>query len=307
VAGTEVTSIPTKQLRSGLSLPVLGLGTWLMGGDAMRTDTPQDALDVRAIEGAVEMGYSHIDTAEIYGAGHTEELVGQALKSVDRSKVFLASKAKQGNHTPQLLASALEASLRRLGTDYLDLYYLHRYTPNTPLEETAEGLNALHAAGKIKHVGVCNFSAAHLDELQHYLKPRIIANQVHYNLAFREPERTGMLTHAIEKDYFVIAWRPLRLAKRNADAPPVEHNVWESGAFPTIETLAKKYGKTNVQIALAWTTQQPNVLTLVKSSRTVAQQEAAAAFDFKLSPEDYTALSRDFTPQYPVSDTIPLE
>ncbi len=299
--------IPLKKLKDGRSLPVLGLGTWLMGGDAHRSDSPQDGKDISAIQKAVDLGYTHIDTAEIYGDGHTEELVGEALGHLPREKVFLASKVRQGNHTREKLAHALDQSLKRLKTDYLDLYYLHRATPETPLDETAEALNKAFEQGKIRNVGVCNFSATRLDQLQAHLKTKILANQVHYNLAFREPQQSGLLNHAQEKDYFIVAWRPIRLVKRNAETPHVTHNIWDKGAFPILDKLAEKYHKTNVQIALAWLIHQPFVTTLLKSSQPKNLAEAIGGLDFVLSPEDFDMLSSSFQPQYPVSDTIGLE
>lgn len=300
-------TILIKTLKDGRSLPVLGLGTWLMGGDTQRSVSPQNFKDIEAIKNAIDLGYTHIDTAEIYGDGHTEELVGEALKTVPREKIFLASKARQGSHTSEKLAYSLDHSLMRLKTDYLDLYYLHRATPETPLEETAEALNKAITQGKIKHVGVCNFTAARLDQLQSFLDTKIFANQVHYNLAFREPQQSGLLKHAQEKDYFVIAWRPVRLVKRTSDNPQIQHNVWDKGIFPLVDEMAHKYNKTNVQIALAWLIHQPFVTTLLKSSRPENLREAIGGAEFTLTQEDFNILSNSFQPQYPVSDSIPLE
>ena len=299
--------IPQKKLRNGFSCPTFGLGTWLMGGDNKRIESPQDTLDIQLIKDAVSHGIAHIDTAEIYGDNHTEELIGKALKDLQRDTVFLASKAQKGHHTQDLLIKALDNSLRRLKTDYLDLYYLHRYTPETPLEESAAALNIALKQGKIKNVGVCNFSISHVNELQKHLDTKIFANQVHYNLAFREPELSGLISHAEHNDYFVIAWRPLRLRKRNDDTPCISHNAWETGAFPILDDMAQKYNCSNVQIAISWVTHHPNVLTLVKSSHIDRLLEAAQGTRVKLSEPDYLYLSRNFKPQHQKSDTISLE
>lgn len=298
--------IPIKTLKSGIKLPSLGLGTWLMGGDAEWKDSPQDAIDISVIQKSIELGFTHIDTAELYGDGHAEEIVASAINGTDRTKLFIATKAKKNHHTQLLLAASLERSLKRLKTDYIDLYYLHEPTLDTPLEETATALNTAYAAGKIKHVGVCNFSADRLDALQKFLEPKIIANQVHYNLSFREPETCGLLAHAAVNDYFVVAWRPLRLKRRNHDAPAVSYNIWERGVSPVVDAMADKYHLTNTQIALLWTTHCPNVTTLIKSSNPVHLGEAVGAFKTILSDADYATLSRDFTPQFDKSDTIPL-
>lgn len=299
--------IPEKTLKDGTKIPALGLGTWLMGGDTSRTENAQqDAHDITAIRTAIELGFTHIDTAEAYGDGHTEELIAQAIKESPRTDLFLASKAKQGHHTKPLLHHALNESLKRLNTDYLDLYYLHQPTLETPVEETAEALNLAYKQGKIKHIGVCNFTADRLDNLQRCLEPRIIANQVHYNLSFREPEICGLLDHAKQKDYFIIAWRPLRLKRRNQDNPAVSYNIWEKGISPRMDGMSQKLGLTNTQLALLWTTHHPNVATLIKSSNPTHLQEAIQGFDRTLSRNDYDDLSRNFRPQYTKSDTIPL-
>jgi diketogulonate reductase-like aldo/keto reductase len=214
-------NIPCKSLKDGRSLPALGIGTWLMGGDFQRLVSTQDVKDISAIRCAMDLGFTHIDTAEIYGDGHAEELVGEAIRMLPRDEIFLASKARQGNHTREKLANALDETLKRLRTDYLDLYYLHRATPETPMEETAEALNKAVEQGKIKNIGVCNFSMDRFDKLQSYLNSKIFANQVHYNLAFREPQKAGMLEHAKIRDYFIVAWRPIRLVKSNTDNPQV--------------------------------------------------------------------------------------
>lgn len=300
-------TIPQKTLKNGFSCPAFGLGTWLMGGDAQRVESPQDAIDVQLIKDAVSNGITHIDTAEVYGDNHTEELVGQALEGIQRNLVFLASKAQKGHHTKHLLTKSLDNSLKRLKTNYLDLYYLHRYTPETPLKETAAALNVALKQGKIRNVGVCNFSASHVNELQNYLDAPIFANQVHYNLAFREPELSGLISHAEEKGYFIIAWRPLRFKKRNNNAPQVTYNAWETGISFTLDEMAKKYNCSNVQIAISWVTHHPNIVTLVKSSHIDRLLEGSQGTNIKLSDDDYFYLSRNFTPQYSRSDTISLE
>lgn len=299
-------TIPFKTLKDGTRLPALGLGTWLMGGDAARTDTPQDAIDIGVIQKSIELGFTHIDTAELYGAGHAEEIVADGIKGADRSKLFIATKATNGHHTQDLLAKSLDASLNRLKTDYIDLYYLHAPSLDTPLEETAKALNAAYNTGKIKHVGVCNFATDRFDQLQSFLEPKIIANQVHYNLSFREPEKCGLLNHAVDHDYFVVAWRTLRLKRRNHDAPAVSYNIWERGVSAIVDQMADKYGVSNTQIALLWTTYHPNVATLIKSSNPTHLGEAINSFKTTLSPADYQALSDQFAPQFDKSDTIPL-
>jgi len=299
-------NIPFKILNHNLRLPSLGLGTWMMGGDENKTASSQDAVDIRLIEQALDNGFIHIDTAEKYANGYTEELIAQAIKNKSRENIFLASKASKGNHSKFLLKQSLDASLKRLGTDYLDLYYLHQHTPEIPFEETAEALSLACQVGKIKHIGVCNFSVQSFDALQKYLEPKILANQVHYNLAFREPEFSGLIEHSAIHNYFIVAWRPLKLIKRNVVNPSVSHNIWETGAFPILDEMSKRYNATNVKIALSWVTHRPNIVTLVKSSNISHLIESAAGTQITLSNEDYKILSENFYPQYKLSDSIIL-
>lgn len=137
--------VPLKILNDGTALPALGLGTWLMGGDNQRIISPQDEIDISTVKAAIDNGLIHIDTAELYGAGGAEEIVGKAIENFDRSKLFIASKAYKGHHSLNTLPQALDSSLKRLKTDYVDLYYLHLPTPETPFEETAEALNKAYA------------------------------------------------------------------------------------------------------------------------------------------------------------------
>lgn len=299
--------IPQKTLSNGFSLPTLGFGTWLIGGDTQKIISPQNAIDACALSRAIEKGLVHIDTAENYGDGHAEEIIGRTIKNFPREKIILATKASQGHHDAKTLPLSLDNSLRRLDTDYVDVYYLHRLTPQTPLEETATALNHAHASGKIHHIGVCNFSAASLEKLQSFLIPKIVVNQVHYNLAFREPQHCGLIDHALTHDYFIAAWRPLRLMKRNSDTPQVSHNIWDNGAFPLLDTLAQKYNISNTQLALLWTTYLPHVVTLIKSSNPAHIDEAADSFSVQLVEADYHLLRDSFSPQYAVSDTITLD
>jgi diketogulonate reductase-like aldo/keto reductase len=299
--------IPTKTLHNGFSLPSLGFGTWLMGGDTNRVESSQDGIDARTLSHAIERGFVHIDTAENYGNGHAEEIIGGVIQNFPREKIILATKASQGHHDSHSLSQALDNSLRRLGTDFIDIYYLHRLTPQTPLEETANALNLAHASGKIRHIGVCNFSAASLEKLQSFLAAKIVVNQVHYNLAFREPQHCGLIDHSRAHDYFIAAWRPLRLIKRNSDNPQVTHNIWDSGAFPLLDALSRKYNISNTQLALLWTTYLPHVVTLIKSSNPAHIDEAINSFSVQLTEEDYLDLREKFSPQYALSDTIALD
>ena len=181
-----------KTLLDGTQLPVLGLGTWDVGGGST-PDYSQDAVLVDKLKQAIAMGYTHIDTAEMYAQGHTEELIGQAIRGLPREQLFITSKVWSTNLHYEGVHQALAGSLQRLGVETLDLYLIHWPNDNIPLAETFRALNELSASGKIKRVGVSNFDVPLLEEAISLSETPIVTNQVRYNLLSREPEENGVL------------------------------------------------------------------------------------------------------------------
>lgn len=149
--------IPLKKLKNGFALSAFGLGTWQMGGRLEPNPENDDARDVAAIRAAIELGVTQIDTAEQYAAGHTEELVGEATKGFARSSLFIISKVFATHMHHDDLIEACKRSLRRVGTDYFDMYLLHRYVPEVPIKETMRAMDALMSEGLIRNIGVANF------------------------------------------------------------------------------------------------------------------------------------------------------
>lgn len=296
-------SIPSRRLRSGFSLPVIGLGTWMMGGDVSPDPSANIAREVEALQSGIAVGFRHIDTAELYADGVSETILAEAIKDFPRRDLIVASKVSPPNHGYDDLLKSLEGSLQRLKTDYLDVYYLHAPNFEIPLSETAKALNKAVSAGLVRHVAVSNFMPERLDALQEHLDSRIVANQVHYNIAFREPEAVGMLEHALDRDYFIVAWRPVRLTTRDDDVA----GVWERGRYPLLDAVADANGQTNIQAALNWVVSRPQTVALVKASRQEHLREIAETCEKSLKNEDIEKLSRDFAPQFIVSDTIPLK
>lgn len=294
-------SLPYKKLKNHFALPIFGLGTWRMGGDMQRDANNDDARDITAIKQAIDLGLTHIDTAEMYAAGYAEELVGRAIKGYERRTLTIASKVSPENLSYKDVLKALENSLRRLDTSYLDLYYIHKPNHAIPFTETCKALNEAHKSGLIRHIAVANASPDTYDSLQSLLDTPIVANQVHFNLMFREPETAGLLQHAIDRDYFIVGWRPLHFGARNGEAP-----AWEQGVYPVVDEMVKKYGATPVQVALNWVVGHPNTITLVKSSRLDHLQEIVATRNWSLSLEDVERLSREFPVQEKYSDAVPL-
>ncbi len=286
--------IPTKKLNNGFEMPVYGLGTWQMGGSTERDVTNDDEADIAAIQNAIVQGVTHIDTAEKYADGYTETLVGKAIQGFDRSTLFLTSKVRTEHFLYEDVLNACNASLKRLGTDYLDLYLLHFYNPAIPLQETMRAMDTLVEEGLVKNIGVCNFNKEHLAEAQSYTKNKIVCNQVHYNLIFREPERKELLEYCQNNDIFLSAWRPLQKGNLTEDTSLM------------IKELCDKYQKTSAQIAINWLISQPNVITISKTRHTEHLNENLGALDWTMEKVDIERLRNEYPDQQDASDAVPL-
>lgn len=283
-------AIPEKTLQSGAALPVYGLGTWGLGGE-FQADRSGDTEAIRSIRTALDHGVTHIDTAEMYGEGHTEELVGRALRGYDRSSVFLASKALAHHLDRRSLVAAAQASLRRLATDYLDLFMIHHPSDGVPIAETLGGMESLVEAGLVRFIGVSNFTRERLDEARKQTRLPIVANQVHYNLRVREAERSGLLEYCSAHHVLLVAWKPL--------LPHPERTR-------LLRQLAEKYDKTPVQIALNWLIAQQNVVVICRSRSTDHLRENLGAVGWRLSDEDIEVLRTGFPDQQDGSDIYHL-
>lgn len=286
-----MSDVPWKSLKNGFAIPVLGQGTWRMGG-VDTPDTANDDADIAAIRRGIATGLCHIDTAEMYAGGRAEELVGIAMKGqgIRRADYFLTDKVWKTHLRYDDVLRAAEASLKRLGTDYIDLYLIHQVNPDVPEEETIRAMNRLKREGVIRHIGVSNFSEERLKRAQAASDAPIVANQLHYNLRIREIEQCGLLDYCRSQGIMVIAWRPLR----GLDL-----------ALPLIVTLAEKYGKTPSQIALNWLLCQENVVTITKAANPLHLAENMGALGWVLEKEDAERLRREY-PAEAVSDAVPL-
>lgn len=189
-------------------MPVYGLGTWNMGGGWDEPNSTNDQAEVAAIQAALQRGITHIDTAELYGGGHCEELVGEAIRGFDRSKLIITTKVLQGMAGGyDGVLRAAETSARRLGVDYLDLYLLHRY-PRGKVAEVVSALDHLVEQGLVKNIGICNVTAESFEDVQRHSANKLVCDQVDYSLQVREAERRGVLEYCQKNDIFLIAWGP---------------------------------------------------------------------------------------------------
>lgn len=264
-----------------------------MGG-RFEADHSNDEVDIAAIKSAIDHGITHIDTAESYGAGHSEELVGQAIKGYDRSQLLITTKVSANNQSYDGVLKAAEASLKRLGTDYVDLYLLHRFPESgIDINDTMRAMNRLVDEGLVKHIGVCNMTSNRFESAQNASQNQLVCNQLEYSLQFREAEQLGVIEYSQQHDVLVTAWGPLH------------KGAIDQGGI--LQELADKYGKTPYQIALNWLLTQPNVITIPKTSSVEHLEENLGALGWELSAEDMARLTKGFPDQQQHSARVPLD
>lgn len=286
--------ISTKKLKSGFEMPVFGLGTWMMGGDMIYDPQNDDEADIRAIKLGIDKGITHIDTAQNYAEGHAEKLVAKAIKGCDRSKLFIVTKLHKGNLAYKDVLSTSEESLKRLETDYVDLLLIHSPSLEISLKETISAMDKLVKDGLVRYIGVSNFALPRLKEAQALSENPIVTNQVHYNLIYREPERTGLLKYCQENDILLTAWRP------------VQKGILTEKGTLIIDETCQEYQKTPAQIAINWLTSQTNVVTLSKMGSSKHLEENLGAIGWDMKEKDIEKLRKEFPNQQDVSDRVPL-
>jgi diketogulonate reductase-like aldo/keto reductase len=266
---------------SGEERPALGLGTWRMGEDA-----GQRAAEVRALRLALDIGYRVIDTAEMYGDGGAECVLGQALtealrEGVRREELFVVSKILPPNASERGVQAACEASLRRLRLDCIDLYLLH-WRGGVPLAETVRGFEQLQRRGWIRQWGVSNFDLDDLRELASVPGGKgCAANQVYYSLSER----------GIEFD--LLPWQQLHQMPLMAYSPIDQGGLVD---HPGLRAVAEGHRATPTQVALAWVLRQAGVMAVPKASRAVHLRQNWAARELRLGESDLAQLGRLFPP-----------
>lgn len=272
--------------RTGEKIAAIGLGTWLIGGGS----SPDYSMDMEAIEAiryAIELDMTHIDTAEMYGGGHAEELVGEAIKSFKRDEIFIASKVWHTNLRYDDVLRACERSLRRIQTSYIDLYYIHWPSDVIPLSETMKAMERLYKDGKIRYIGLSNFSPTQIEEARSYLSTTdVVAIQAEYSLYNRKIEG-DVIPYCFRNNLTVVAYSPLARGALLVDLrKPMERRV------KLLMELAEKYSKTPVQIALNWVIWHDQVIAIPKALQRQHLEENAGAAGWKLTKEDYDLISK---------------
>jgi aryl-alcohol dehydrogenase-like predicted oxidoreductase len=307
---------------SGFSIPVLSFGTATFGGNHpffKKWGSSDVAEATRMVDLCLEAGVTLFDTADVYSHGLSEEILGQAVKG-RRDQVLLATKAtfrmsKEPNdvgHSRFHLMKSIDASLRRLGTDYVDIYTLHGFDAKTSVEETLRAIETMIQQGKVRYLAVSNYSGWHIMKTQaaadRYGWPRIMAHQAHYSLVRREYE-WDLMPLALDQNVSTIVWGPLsqgRLSgkyRRSAPMPegtrvaqgagegPAMPDDWFYSVIDALDEIAAETGKTVAQVSLNWLLQRPTVANVIIGARTEAQlKENLGAVGWNLSAEQVARL-----------------
>ena len=278
-------SKPTYRLKDGREMPRLGQGTWFMGEDRARR-----SKEVEAIRLGIDLGMTLLDTAEMYGEGKAEELIGEAIRGIPREKLFIVSKVYPHNAGKRNLERSLDRSLARMGTDSLDLYLLH-WRGGIPLRETAEEMERMVSLGKIKGWGVSNLDLDDMKELMATgLGEHCLTDQVLYHLGSRGVEYD--LQPWLEKNGIsLMAYCPL------AEAGTLRRGIMSN---ETVLSIARSHGMTPAQVMLCFLLRKENVIVIPKASSAEHVRENAAVLNDCLTEEDLRALDASFpAPDYP--------
>jgi len=257
---------------TGVAVPVIGQGTWRMG-ESKR----EEKDEIAALRVGIELGLTHIDTAELYGDGGSERVVAKAIRG-RRESLFIATKVQPSNASYAGTLAACEASLKRLGTPHVDLYLLH-WPGRHPIPETMRGMRELVRRGLARSVGVSNFDVLQMAEARAALGDVPLAcNQVLYHLRDRAIER-DVLPWCEKHRVAVVGYTPLARGGFKRDV---------------VEATAARHGRTPRQVALNFLTRRPALFTVPKASRAEHVRENAAALEFTLTPEELRAIERAF-------------
>ncbi len=254
--------------QTGEKISEVGQGTWAYHGS------------IEALREGISLGATLIDTAEMYG---TEDTVGRAIEGQD--DIFIATKVSAHHLHYDDVIKAAEASLKRLKVSCIDLYQVHWPNPHIPIRETMHAMEALVKRGKIRHIGVSNFSVLEMKEAQEALSTEtIVSNQVEYSLLSREIE-VDVLPYCSSEKITIIAYSPL--ARGHISSA-------RSGNSALLDQIAERYRKTRSQVALNWLTSWENVVVIPKADRLDHVRENCGASDWRLSREDFEAISKEY-------------
>jgi len=318
--------------KSNVSASVITFGAWAIGGWMWGGADRKEAID--AIRASYDLGVTSIDTAPAYGHGLSEEIVGEAIRGIDRGKVqiltkyglrwdtdegefYFKTKDNSGNDlnmhkfaSKESIVKEVEVSLKRLNTDYIDLYQIHWADPTTPVSETMEAMERLIEQGKIKAAGVCNYSAALMKDASKYVL--LASNQIPYSMLRRDNEKE-VIPYAMKHNIAIIVYSPLQKGLLTGKMKPGYHfndgdsrrnesnytdkNLKRVGSFlKKLKPLAESKSATLAQLVIRWTLQQPGITIVLVGARNPKQAiENAGAIEFKLSKEEINFINNQLS------------
>ncbi|MGC8558450.1 MAG: aldo/keto reductase [Nitrososphaeria archaeon] len=296
--------------KSDIKVSRIGIGTWQASLNEWGNDV-QDELIIKAIIKSNELGVNFIDTAEIYGNGHSEIVVGKAIGAMDRKDVIVATKVHGAHLRYDELIKSADLSMKRLGTKYIDLYQIHWPDPweQIPLKETMKAMEKLYLDGKVRAIGVSNFAVRDMEEARSHLsKTDIVSNQVRYNMLQREIE-DEVLPYCKKNGITIIAWSPLAqgalTGKYNRNNLPEDrirssnelfkhNNIRQiSGLLKVLEMIAAKRGKTVSQVALNWLLKDEWVVPIPGAKNPQQAESNAGAVGWKLSIDELSIIENE--------------
>lgn len=316
--------------KSDLEVSVVTFGAWAAGGWMWGGTERKDSI--QAIQKAYDLGVTSIDTAPIYGQGASEEIVGEAIKNISRDKVQILtkygmrwneakgdfafkSKDNDGNDidiykyaAKNSIIKECEDSLKRLGTDYIDLYQVHWPDTTTPIAETMEAVATLIKQGKVRHAGVCNYNADQVREAQKYID--LVSNQVPYSMVKRDIEKQ-VVPYCIENDISILAYSPLERGLLTGKLKPGHHfaegdhraalyffkdeNIKRTNLFlDSMKAMCREKNATLAQLVIRWTIEQPGITIALVGARNAEQSvQNAKAVNIKLSREEIEFINEE--------------
>ena len=316
--------------KSDLEISVITFGAWAAGGWMWGGTDRKDSI--KAIQSAYEMGVTSIDTAPVYGQGASEEIVGEAIKNIPRDKIQILtkygmrwdlakgnfafkSKDNDGNDidiykyaAKDSIIKECEDSLRRLGTDYIDLYQIHWPDVTTPIAETMDAVASLIQQGKVRHAGVCNYNAAQVKEAQEHID--LVSNQVPYSMVKRDIEKE-VVPYCIENNISILAYSPLERGLLTGKLKPGHHfaegdhraglyffkdeNIGRTNALlDKLRPMAKEKNATRSQMVIRWTIEQPGITIALVGARNEEQSvQNAKAINLKLTREEIDFINKE--------------
>jgi len=289
--------------KSGIRVSAIGMGMWQASGAIWGTDVTDESC-IQAVVRSSELGVNLVDTAEAYGDGHSEEVLGKAIKRVDREKLIVATKVNGSHLRYDDVLKACEMSLRRLGIKQVDLYQVHWPDPwqQIPLKHTMKAMEKLYDEGKIRAVGVSNFAVRDLEEARSILShAEIVSDQVRYNLINRQIEEE-VLPYCSREKITILAYVPLAqgalTGKYSEDLKPTDqvrkdnkafsdHNLREiAGLLKVLQGMANKRGKTVAQVALNWILSHPGVIPIPGAKNAEQAEQNAGAAGWSLTQDE---------------------